>query len=194
MSNIPWVFFSRSINNLSKTIGYMGDARVNRGFNLLPELIEKLTAISSDFKFIIQYAKTDKTVIATSDKLHEMAKLNSNINICQKYLDYKEFRDTLKKIDIMPILHNSNEINLGNPSTIYSSITHEIPMTVPSNLKYMKDVLIHNSYEESNNIDETVKKILLIKNNYTNYLESAKKNSSILSAKFFNDPLKINIS
>jgi hypothetical protein len=194
MSNIPWVFFSRSINNLSKTIGYMGDARVNRGFNLLPELIEKLTAISSDFKFIIQYAKTDKTVIATSDKLHEMAKLNSNINICQKYLDYKEFRDTLKKIDIMPILHNSNEINLGNPSTIYSSITHEIPMTVPSNLKYMKDVLIHQSYEESNNIDETVKKILLIKNNYTNYLESAKKNSSILAAKFFNDPLKINIS
>jgi hypothetical protein len=194
MSNIPWVFFSRSINNLSKTIGYMGDARINRGFNQLPELIEKLTAISPDFKFLIQYAKTDKTVIATSDKLHEMAKLNSNINIYQKYLDYKEFRDTLKKIDIMPILHNSQEINFGNPSTIYSSITHEIPMTVPSNLRYMKDVLIHKSYEESNNIDETVKKILLIKNNYTNYLESAKKNSSILAAKFFKDPLKINIS
>ena len=63
-----------------------------------------------------------------------------------------------------------------------------------TNLKYMKNVLIHKSYEESNNIDETVKKILLIKSNYKNYLESAKKNSSILAAKFFKDPLKINIS
>ena len=56
-------------------------------------------------------------------------------------MDYKEFRDTLQKIDIMPILHNSDEINFGNPSTIYSSITHQIPMTF-SNLKYMKNVLI----------------------------------------------------
>ena len=46
-------------------------------------------------------------------------------------MDYKEFRETLQKIDIMPILHNSNEINFGN-STIYSSITHQIPMTLPS--------------------------------------------------------------
>ena len=47
-------------------------------------------------------------------------------------MDYKEFRETLQKIDIMPILHNSNEINFGNPSTIYSSITHQITMTLPS--------------------------------------------------------------
>jgi len=94
----------------------------------------------------------------------------------------------------MPILHNIDEINLGNPSTIYSSITHQIPMIIPSNLKYMKDVLIHRSYEESNNLDETVKKIEIIKKNYLSYLAAAKKNSSILSDIFLNDPLKKNIS
>lgn len=193
-SNIPWVFFNRNNNSNYKTIGYMGDARVNRGFNLLPELIAKLSNISNDYKFLIQYSKADKSVIETSHKLHKMAKLNPNISIYKRYLDYKEFRDTLKKIDIMPILHNADEINLGNPSTIYSSITHQIPMTVPPNLKYMKDVLIHKSYEESSNLDETIEKIILIKNNYEDYLTSAKKNSKILADIFSKDPLKKNIS
>ena len=67
-------------------------------------------------------------------------------------------------------------------------------MIIPSNLKYMKDVLIHRSYEESNNLDETVKKIEIIKKNYSSYLAAAKKNSSILSDIFLNDPLKKNIS
>ena len=108
-------------------------------------------------------------------------------------MDYKEFRKTLQKIDIMPILHNPDEIKLGNPSTIYSSITHQIPMTIPSNLEYMKDVLVNKSYEEADNIDETIKKIILIKNDYENYLEAAKKNSNILFKIFNEDPLKKNI-
>ena len=171
----------------------MGDARVNRGFNYLPKIISELSKISNDFKFIIQYSKVSKEVKESSDKLLEMSKTNSNINVYIKYMDYKEFRDTLKKIDIMPILHNSDEIDLGNPSTIYSSITHQIPMTLPSNLKYMKDVLIHKSYEDADNLDDTIKKIVLIKNNYEDYLLSAKKNSLILSKIFNNDPLKKNI-
>ena len=194
LSNIPWVFYNRTNHNNYKTVGYLGDARVNRGFNYLPKIISELSKLSKDFKFIIQYSKVSKEVKETSDKLLNMSKTNSNINIYIKYMDYKEFRDTLQKIDIMPILHNSEEINLGNPSTIYSSITHQIPMTLPSNLKYMRNVLIHKSYEDADNLDDTIKKIVLIKNNYESYLLSAKKNSSILFKIFNDDPLKKNIN
>ena len=193
LSNIPWVFFNRSNKNSFKTIGYMGDARVNRGFNLLPEIIKKINLLSKDFKFIIQYSKINNNVKTASDELLELAKTNSNVTVHLKYMDYKEFRDTLQKIDIMPILHNSDEIKLGNPSTIYSSITHQIPMTIPSNLEYMKDVLVHKSYEEADSVEETIKKIILIKNDYENYLEAAKKNSNILVKIFNEDPLKKNI-
>ena len=193
-SNIPWVFYNRTNKNNFKTIGYMGDARVNRGFNFLPKIIKELNNLSKDFRFIIQYSKVSEDVKVVSDELHELAKFNSNIIIHLKYMDYKEFRDTLKKIDIMPILHNSNEITLGNPSTIYSSITHQIPMTLPSNLKYMKDVLIHKSYEEADSISEIIKKIIKIKDNYEMYLSAAKKNSSVLLEIFNNDPLKKNIN
>ncbi len=193
LSNIPWVFFNRSNKNNFKTVGYMGDARVNRGFNYLPEIIKKINLLSKDFKFIIQYSKVNNDVKTASDELLELAKTNSNVTVHLKYMDYKEFRDTLQKIDIMPILHNSDEIKLGNPSTIYSSITHQIPMTIPSNLGYMKDVLVHKSYEEADSIEETIKKIILIKNDYENYLEAAKKNSNILLKIFNEDPLKKNI-
>lgn len=194
LSNIPWVFFKRTNHKSHKTVGYMGDARVNRGFNFLPKIIKELNNLSKDFKFIIQYSKVNKDVKDTSDELLNLAKSNSNVTVYLKYMDYKEFRDTLQKIDIMPILHNADEINLGNPSTIYSSITHQIPMTLPSNLKYMKDVLVHKSYEEADDIDEIIKKIDLIKNNYESYLVSARKNSEILLKLFNEDPLKKNIN
>ena len=57
----------------------------------------------------------------------------------------------------------------------------------------MKDILVHKSYEEADNIDETISKIILIKDDYENYLESAKKNSNILFKIFNEDPLKKNI-
>ena len=193
-SNIPWVFYDRAFDKQYITIGYMGDARESRGFNLLPELIEKLQNKSDRFKFLIQYSKVNPSVKSTSDKLHEMCKTNPNIEVLQKYLDYKEFRETLQIIDIMPILHSSEEINNGNPSTIYSSITHQIPMTLPSNLKYMKDVLTHKSYEESENLDDAIIKIIKIKDNYKDYLSAAKKNSLILANNFRNDPLRKNIN
>ena len=193
LSNIPWVFFNRNKNDDFFTVGYMGDARISRGFNLLPELIKKILAVSDKFKFIIQYSKVDDTVRLTHEKLLAMSKNYSNIIIQNKYLDYKNFRDVLKNIDIMPILHNSEEINNGNPSTIYSSITHEIPMTLPRNLEYMKNVLKHKSYEEADNLDETVSSIMAIKDNYNEYLTCAKKNSSILYEVFSNDPIKKNM-
>ena len=194
LSNIPWVFYKRTNVNNRKTVGYMGDARVNRGFNFLPKIIKELNNLSKDFKFIIQYSKVNNDVKNTSDELLNLAKSNSNVTVHLKYMDYKEFRDTLQKIDIMPILHNSDEINLGNPSTIYSSITHQIPMTLPSNLKYMKDVLIHKSFEEADDINETIQKINQIKNNYETYLLAARKNSEILLKIFNDDPLKKNIN
>ena len=193
LTNIPWVFFKRKKTDKNLVIGYMGDARTSRGFNLLPELINKVLKKTHNVNFLIQYSKVSPDVKNTCNLLHEMSKNNNNIIIYEKYLDYKEFRNTLQKIDIMPILHNSNEINNGNPSTIYSSITHEIPMTVPSNLKYMNNVLVHKSFEYSNNLDETVNNIIKIKNNYITYLNAAKQNSLILFDLFSNDPLKKNL-
>ena len=48
VTNIPWVFFKRSLPKNKIVVGYMGDARASRGFNLLPELIHKVFKKTND--------------------------------------------------------------------------------------------------------------------------------------------------
>jgi len=194
-TNIPWVFYSREKKDDSITVGYMGDARESRGFNLLPDLINKLIDRNENLNFLIQFSKTSsKSTSITSENLFKMAENNPKIKILKTYLDYADFRNTLQKIDIMPILHNNEEINNGNPSTIYSSITHEIPMVLPQNLNYMKDVMVNKSFEIADNLDGVVTQTLKIANDYNSYLNAAKINSKLLFEIFENDPLKKNIN
>ncbi len=193
-TNIPWVFHKRIKEDSSITIGYMGDARESRGFNLLPDLINRLSDKNKNLNFLIQFAKTStKSTIITSNKLFMMAENNPKIKILKTYLDYADFRNTLQKIDIMPILHNNEEVNNGNPSTIYSSITHEIPMILPQKLNYMREIMVHKSFEIADTLDDVVSKTLMIANDYNKYLDAAKINSKVLSNVFNNDPLKKNI-
>ena len=194
-TNIPWVFYNREKKNNSITVGYMGDARESRGFNLLPNLINKLIDKNENLNFLIQFSKTSSnSTNITSENLFKMAENNPKIKILKTYLDYADFRNTLQKIDIMPILHNNEEINNGNPSTIYSSITHEIPMVLPQNLNYMKEVMVHKSFEIADNLDGVVTQTLKIANDYNSYLNAAKINSKLLFEIFENDPLKKNIN
>jgi hypothetical protein len=194
-TNIPWVFYNREKKDNSITVGYMGDARESRGFNLLPNLINKLIDKNEYLNFLIQFSKTSSnSTNITSENLFKMAENNPKIKILKTYLDYADFRNTLQKIDIMPILHNNEEINNGNPSTIYSSITHEIPMVLPQNLNYMKEVMVHKSFEIADNLDGVVTQTLKIANDYNSYLNAAKINSKLLFEIFENDPLKKNIN
>ena len=194
-TNIPWVFYNREKKDNSITVGYMGDARESRGFNLLPNLINKLIDKNENLNFLIQFSKTSSNSTSiTSENLFKMAENNPKIKILKTYLDYADFRNTLQKIDIMPILHNNEEINNGNPSTIYSSITHEIPMVLPQNLNYMKEVMVYKSFEIADNLDGVVTQTLKIANDYNSYLNAAKINSKLLFEIFENDPLKKNIN
>jgi len=194
-TNIPWVFYNREKKDNSITVGYMGDARESRGFNLLPNLINKLIDKNENLNFLIQFSKTSSnSTNITSENLFKMAENNPKIKILKTYLDYADFRNTLQKIDIMPILHNNEEINNGNPSTIYSSITHEIPMVLPQNLNYMKEVMVYKSFEIADNLDGVVTQTLKIANDYNRYLNAAKINSKLLFEIFENDPLKKNIN
>ena len=194
-TNIPWVFFNREKKDNSITVGYMGDARESRGFNLLPDLIKKLIDKNESLNFLIQFSKTSSNSTSiTSENLFKIAENNPKIKILKTYLDYADFRNTLQKIDIMPILHNNEEINNGNPSTIYSSITHEIPMVLPQNFNYMKEVMVNKSFEIADNLDGVVTQTLKIANDYNSYLNAAKINSKLLFEIFENDPLKKNIN
>ncbi len=171
---IPIFSFSeRSFNDLDLTIGFVGQARKDKGFNLLPELISRLEK-KINLNYLIQFTSTSDMKYY-EDQIFNMAKSNTRIKIISKYCDYNEYRDILKKIDIMPILHDLNHLTIGNSSVIYSCITHEIPVVIPENCLHLKKILTFKSYEEAKNLEDFVEKIILISNNFSFYLKESKK-------------------
>ena len=193
-SNIPSSFYNRKIKNKDFVVGFMGDARRARGFQHLPEIIKKLHNKNKTFKYIIQFSSISEDLLDTKEKLYELSKKNKNIKLIEKYCDYKEFRNILKKIDIMPIIHKSGEINKITSGTMYSCVSNQIPIVIPKGVNFMNEILKYKSYETSNNIDDISVKIIKISKNYNYYLKNVKLNSDLLKSSLRNDPLRKNIN
>lgn len=192
-SNIPWSFHSRKNKSNNHIVGFVGNARKARGFHLLPKLISLLERKNTNLKFLIQFSKTSDDLINVKNELYQLAKKNKKIQIIEKYCDYKQFRNILKKIDIMPIIHNSKEINTITSGTMYSCLSHEIPVVIPSGTDFMKNILKYKSFEKANNLNQYADEIIKISSKYDYYLRNVKLNSNILKKILKNDPLKKNI-
>ena len=191
-SNIPWTFYNRKHDKKKITIGYVGDARRARGFQHLPELINILEKKKS-FNYLIQFSKIAEDLAETKNKLYLLSKKKKNIKIIEKYCDYNAFRNILKKINIMPIIHSSDEINKVTSGTMYSCIANEIPVVIPSGTIFMKKIMKFKSFEKGGDLKNIASKIIKISNNYEFYLKNVKLNSNILKYILKNDPLRKNI-
>ena len=93
----------------------------------------------------------------------------------------------------MPIIHEAKEINTITSGTMYSSLSHEIPVVIPEGTKFMKNILKYKSFENAKNLNQYANKILKISKNYKNYLNNVKLNYHILKKMLKNDPLRKNI-
>ena len=192
-SNIPWTFYNRKGFKKNLVVGYVGDARKSRGFQHLPDLIKSLYKKNNSLKYLIQFSKISNDLKDTRKELYGLAKRYKQIKIIEKYLDYRDFINYLKKIDIMPILHEFDEINKVTSGTMYSCIPYQIPFVAPKGTIFLKNINKYKSYEIAKNIKDYSKRILQISKNYNFYLKNIKKNSLILKKILDKDPLKINI-
>ena len=186
-------FFERFHTNYTLTIGFVGQARKDKGFHLLPELILKLEKKKINLNYLIQFTSTNKDTEIYKNQLLSIAKDNSRVKIINKYLDFKEYRNILSQIDIMPMLYDVKHLTMGNSGVIYSCITHEVSLVIPNDCSHLKKFLIFKSYEEARNLDEYVEKIIFMKNNFIVYLSEAKKLSLDLKNTIKNSSLVRNI-
>lgn len=160
-------------------IGFLGEARENKGFNKIPDLIESLKTINKNVRFTIQFSTINYPDTEISrNKIIELAKKYSDIEIHKEYLDFKQYRNLLKKINIMPILYNSDQVNYVGSGLFFSCITHEIPMVIPKNAIQLKSYLTPDSYRTATTIDEYTKEIFYIFKNYQKILKEIKKVSN----------------
>ena len=139
-----------------------------------------ITIIDNNVNFIIQFSKTDKSTEPTKKILYQMQSQFKNIDIIEKYCDYAEYRDILKKITIMPFIYDKIHMNNTNSGIFYSCIANEIITIIPTECDYLKKILSPNSFEEANEIEEFVNHTSKIIQNYSIYLDNAKKSSKKL--------------
>ncbi len=184
--------FSRKYKKFNHTVGYIGHARKEKGFHHLPKII-KLLEKKNNFNYLIQFSKLNKDLIDTKKELVKLSKQNNRIKIIDKYSNHKEFIQLLKKIDIMPILHNPSELNNVTSGTAYSCVPYQIPMVLPYNTSYMNNINKYKSYEKAKDIRKFTYKIIKISKNYKFYLKNAKLNSKILKKIIDNDSLVKNL-
>ncbi len=189
-SNIPWSFYKRKKIKKRLVVGFMGDARRARGFQFLPKIINILKKNKHEFNYIIQYSKISDDLLDVKRELINLSKKDKNIFILEKYCHYKEFRNILKKIDIMPIIHGAKEINKITSGTMYSCVSNEIATVIPKGTNFMKDIMKYKSYEKAKNTEDFAKKIVKISRKYKFYLRNVKLNSIILKKILEKDPLR----
>ncbi len=189
----PFLKFSRKFKKYNHILGYAGNARRARGFHKLPKLIELIEKKSSSFHYLIQFSKISDDMLPIKKKLYELSKKNKRIKIIEKYLNNDEFIKILKKIDIMPILHDANEINTVTSGTLYSCLPYEIPFLIPNGLSFMKNINKFKSHEIGKNLDDIAIKAIKVSRKYSYYLKNAKLNFKILKQILYKDPLQKNL-
>ena len=154
----------------------------------MPKLIKDLNSnLNKKINFIIQINNYPQNLSGVKNELLDLSKKFNNIKIIQGYINYFEYREILKKISIIPLLHELDQLKFCGSGLVFSSIVNEIPMVIPKNATYVKNFFKYNSYLEAENILDYSKKIIEIINNYPKFLECAKKQSFFYKEKLNKD-------
>lgn len=187
-------FYNRPIPK-KITLGFLGETRNDKGFSRLPNFISILNNKNVNYDFIIQFSK--KIYPNTEEikkQILEISKQNNNIRIIDGYIDFWDYREYLKKINIMPLMYDADKLNFVGSGLFYSCITNEIPMVIPSKANLLDEYLIFNSFEKATTDEEYVSSVLKIIDNYEFYLKECKKFSNSYQKDIVNDPLVLELN
>lgn len=172
------------------TIGILGESRFDKGFYKIPDLITNLNErIYDKVKFVIQINNCPKNLLEIEEKIIELSKKYANITVIKNYINFYEYRDLLKNIDIIPLLHELDQLKNCGSGIVFSSMVNEIPMVIPKGAIFVKKFYKHISYVEAENINEYSEGIIKIINNYSRFLEISKKQSAEYKKKMYQDHL-----
>ena len=169
-------------------IGILGESRLDKGFYKIPELIINLNAkISDKIKFIIQINNCPEELIDTKRKIIELSKKYKNVEVINNYVNFFEYRKILKTIDIIPLLHELDQLKNCGSGIVFSSMVNEIPMIIPKGAFFVKKFYEYDSYLEAENISQYSECVIKIINEYPKFLKMAKKQSFVYKNKLNND-------
>ena len=172
------------------TIGILGESRFDKGFYKLPDLIRSINSKAIDkVQFIIQINNCPKNLLVIKNEIYSLSKEFKNIEIIEGYVSFFEYRKLLEKINIIPLLHELDQLKYCGSGIVFASIVNEIPVVIPKDALYVKKFFEFESFLEARDLTDYSKNIIHIIENFPFFLELAKKQSLSYKNKLNFDPL-----
>ena len=172
------------------TIGILGESRFDKGFYKLPDLIRSINSKAIDkVQFIIQINNCPKNLLVIKNEIYSLSKEFKNIEIIEGYIGFFEYRKLLEKINIIPLLHELDQLKYCGSGIVFASIVNEIPVVIPKDALYVKKFFEFESFLEARDLTDYSKNIIHIIDNFPFFLELAKKQSLSYKNKLNFDPL-----
>jgi hypothetical protein len=188
-NNIPIYNRDRKTNTIFN-IGFLGESRVDKGFDKIPNILNYfISKKNSKINFYIQIHKVPSILNNIKNEIYNLANENKNIQIIEGYIDFNDYSDLLKKVDIIPLLHTEEQLKQNGSQIVFESIANEIPMVINLNARYVKIFFKYNSFIEAENYDDFPTKIEKLIENYNHYLDLAKLQSAYHLEKIHNDKI-----
>ena len=183
-------FSKKEISKNKFTIGILGESRFDKGFYKIPDLIKDLNNKAyQSIRFVVQINNCPENLLNIKKELLKLSEEYKNVKLIEGYINFFEYRDLLKTIDIIPLLHELDQLKFCGSGIVFSSMVNEIPMIIPKEAVFVKKFFEFDSFLEAENISEYSDSIIKVVENYPQFLEMAKKQSTLYKNKLNQDPL-----
>ncbi|WP_346839844.1 hypothetical protein [Microbulbifer sp. SAOS-129_SWC] len=101
----------QKVDKQGQSIGlYFGDAKVEKGFTQLPDLIERLIpAIGENDKIVIQYVSQGncRSVLAAEEQIQDIAEREPRLRVTPSYLSSEQMQTILSSLDLFVFTYDA---------------------------------------------------------------------------------------
>ena len=144
-------------NNRVFTIGFLGTARPNKGFESIPDLINALTSKGIQFRALAQkavypwqsYTKALDTLLNTS----------ANVEIIPANLSDHQFQKVFRSIDLLVLPYKIENYIVAGSGLLFTAADLHIPTLAKNGVAFSWDISNYNLGFLYTNTDEFVKSI-----------------------------------
>jgi len=129
----------KSINSKTIIIGFLGNAKVRKGFNEIPTILKNYSSINPDFKAIIQPAIFPWK--GYTSVLNELSSLSSKLIFTDKNLDLDQLVKLVASCDLLIWPYNSNSYSINASGLLYHASDYDIPVITLKGVGFETEVI-----------------------------------------------------
>ena len=107
-------------------IGFLGNAKIRKGFNDIPTILKNYSSINSNFKAIIQPAIFPWK--GYTSVLKELSSLSNKLIFTDKNLDLDQLVKLVSSCDLLILPYNSNSYSINASGLLYHGSDYDIPV------------------------------------------------------------------